>query len=134
MKQALLAIPLITLSAFAPYANARGWSRSGGTEQRTCYKEVYREEYTPGTRKNPGYVRRWTDKVRTPCKYRDGYDGPEHTFGESFDDNSCIEGAVLGGIAGGSMGGVLSTEENWIWSIPAGVITGAMVGCQIDGG
>ena len=134
MKQALLAIPLITLSAFAPVANAEQWSQSGGTEQRICYKEVYREEYTPGTRNNPGYVRRWTDKVRTPCRYRDGYDGPQHTFGESFDDNSCIEGSVLGGIAGGALGAGLSRDEGNLIGIPLGIVGGALIGCQIDGG
>ena len=40
----------------------------------------------------------------------------------------------LGGIAGGALGGTLSTQRNWIWSIPAGIIGGAMVGCQVDGG
>ena len=50
------------------------------------------------------------------------------------DDNSCIEGSVIGGIAGGAAGGTLATKKNWIWSIPLGVIGGAMVGCQVDGG
>ena len=37
------------------------------------------------------------------------------------DDNSCIEGAIIGGIPGGG-GGVLATQENWIWSIPTGIM------------
>lgn len=50
------------------------------------------------------------------------------------EDNSCIEGSILGGISGGAAGGVLSTQKNWIWSIPLGIVGGSMIGCQIDGG
>ena len=56
---------------------------------------------------------------------------PQHPISK---DNSCIEGSIIGGIAAGALGGVLSTQENWIWSIPVGVIGGALLGCQIDGG
>ena len=52
----------------------------------------------------------------------------------SVDDNSCIEGSIIGGIAGGAAGGTLATKKNWIWSLPLGVVGGAMVGCQVDGG
>ena len=45
-----------------------------------------------------------------------------------------LKEVFIGGIAGGALGGTLSTQENWIWSIPAGIIGGAMVGCQVDGG
>ena len=41
---------------------------------------------------------------------------------------------VLGGLLGGAAGGTLATQENWIWSIPVGIVGGAMVGCQVDGG
>ena len=51
-----------------------------------------------------------------------------------YDDNSCVEGTVAGGILGGALGGVLSTKDNWIWSIPTGIVGGALVGCQVDGG
>ena len=58
----------------------------------------------------------------------------EHPNVGRHDDNSCIEGTVAGGLLGGALGGVLSTQENWIWSIPLGVVGGAMTGCQVDGG
>ena len=103
------------------------YSRPGGVEQRTCYKQVYREEYVPGTRKNPGYVRRWTDKERVPCESQD------HTYVPT-DDNSCIEGSILGGIAGGGIGAALSRDEGNFIGIPLGIVGGALVGCQIDGG
>ena len=94
-----------------------------------CFEETYREEYIPGTRNNPGRVRRWTEQVEVPCTSYQPV--PSNT---QVDDNSCVEGSIIGGILGGGLGGVLSTQENWIWSIPAGVVGGAMAGCQIDGG
>ena len=137
MKQLL--IPLLLLSLSSP-AFARRQS-SGYSNQ--CFEEVYREEYIPGTVNNPGRVRRWTEQKEVPCAggqvrvYEEGYRGglvPEQHTRESRDDNSCVEGSILGGITGGALGGVLSTQENWIWSIPAGVVGGALAGCQIDGG
>jgi hypothetical protein len=50
------------------------------------------------------------------------------------DNNSCIEGSVLGGIAGGGLGAALSRGDGRWWAIPTGIVGGALVGCQIDGG
>ena len=50
------------------------------------------------------------------------------------DDNSCIEGSILGGIAGGGLGAALSRKEGRLWAIPTGIVGGALVGCQMDGG
>ena len=50
------------------------------------------------------------------------------------DDNSCLEGTLAGGVLGGALGGALAKKDNWIWSIPAGAVSGALVGCQVDGG
>ena len=114
--------------------------RKGGSETTTCVKKVYREEYIPGTsRSNPGRVRGYYERKRVPC---DAPSAPERARqGQSLaptsgtpDDNSCVEGSILGGIAGGAAGGTLATKKNWIWSIPAGVIGGALIGCQVDGG
>ena len=114
------------------------YGQSGFSNQ--CFKEVYREEYTPGTVNNPGRVRRWTEQKEVPCRPSriDTYIEPEprsrpYSQGR-VDDNSCLEGTIIGGIGGGALGGVLSTQENWIWSIPTGIIGGALAGCQIDGG
>ena len=101
-----------------------------------CFEEVYREEYIPGTMQRPGRVRTWTEQVEVPCP-GSTVRNPHYLPADpprARTENSCIEGGLLGGIAGGATGGVLSTQENWIWSIPAGVIGGAIVGCQIDGG
>lgn len=136
----LLLVPLLLLSTMPAFGRQ---AQTGYSNQ--CFEEVYREEYIPGTVNSPGRVRRWTEQKEVPCAggrttyhedYGDGYRGglvpqrPQH----HVDDNSCIEGSILGGIAGGALGGVAATQENWIWSIPAGVVGGAVVGCQIDGG
>ena len=50
------------------------------------------------------------------------------------DDNSCIEGSILGGIAGGGIAAGLSKSDAMPWSIPLGVVSGVLIGCQVDGG
>ena len=120
-------LPLLLATSLLMPTTVEAQSRSGFSNQ--CFKEVYREEYIPGTRANPGRVRRWTEKVEIPCE-----DIPEPETRSYVDDNSCLEGSIIGGIAGAGIGGVIATEENWIWSIPTGIVGGAMLGCQIDGG
>ena len=44
------------------------------------------------------------------------------------------KGILAGGVLGGALGGALAKKDNWIWSIPAGPVGGALVGCQVDGG
>ena len=39
----------------------------GYTTQRSCFKEIYREEYVPGTRSSQGYVKSFSDTVEVPC-------------------------------------------------------------------
>ena len=114
--------------------------REGGSQTTTCIKKVYREEYIPGTsRSNPGRVRGFYERQKVPCeapsapkRARQGQSSAANSGAP--DDNSCVEGSILGGIAGGAAGGTLATKNNWIWSIPAGVIGGALIGCQVDGG
>ena len=50
------------------------------------------------------------------------------------DDNSCLEGSILGGIAGAAGGAALSRDEGMFIGIPLGIVGGALIGCQIDGG
>ncbi len=125
----ILLIPLLLLATLP--VQARDYSQSGGSRQTTCIKKVYREEYVPGTRKNPGYVRRYTERVKVPCNRHQPYRQQQQ---QSVDDNSCAEGAVLGGIAGGALGAGLSRNEGNLIGIPLGIVGGALVGCQIDGG
>jgi hypothetical protein len=134
MKKSILLLLTILLLP----TNVIAGSRSGYSRDVKCYKTVYREEYIPGTRRNPGYVRTYTDKKEIPCKKKVKFIHPHphhnHNSKKHVDDNSCVEGTVVGGILGGAAGGTLATKKNWIWSIPLGVVSGAMVGCQVDGG
>ena len=43
------------------YHHARGY-----ITQRTCYKEILREEYVAETRSSKGYVKSYLDKVEVP--------------------------------------------------------------------
>ena len=41
-----------------------GWE----TTSKTCYRETYREEYVPGTRKDPGFIRTYNELIEVPCR------------------------------------------------------------------
>ena len=41
-------------------------SRSGWAEEEKCFRTEYREEYVPGTSKNPGYVKTVDERE---CKF-----------------------------------------------------------------
>ena len=81
-------------------------------------------------------------KVRVPCEPSIRYvPAPEphihsdpHPDVGKVDDNSCIEGSILGGIAGGGLGAALSRKEGRLWAIQQAIVGGALVGCQMDGG
>ena len=103
----------------------------GGARQQKCFKKVYKEEYVPGNMNRPGYVRTYKKRVRIPCNGRNrGWKNGHHNH--RVDYNSCVEGALLGGIGGAGLGGLLATKENWVWSIPTGIVGGAIVGCSMD--
>lgn len=126
-KLFLLPLSLLFISgpAMADYR------QGGGVEETACYETRYTEEYIPGTASRPGRVQSSTRRVRVPCSNSSSH---SHAQPSNVDDNSCIEGSIIGGVLGGAAGGTLATQENWIWSIPAGIVGGAMVGCQVDGG
>lgn len=107
------------------YESQRGYAR-----EEKCYRNEYREEYVPGTSKRPGYVKSYRERVKVPCKHHRHAPQNQH----QTDDNSCIEGSILGGIAGGGAGAALSRGDGRWWAIPLGIVGGSMVGCQIDGG
>ena len=136
-------LPIVLASALLLPVPALAEGQAGYSRQ--CFKEVYREEYIPGTVERPGRVRRWTEQKEVPCRdeytiqpypypnpHRSPYPLPENQTYK--DENSCVEGSVIGGLLGGGLGGILSNQENWILTVPAGIVGGAMVGCQIDGG
>ena len=107
------------------YESQRGYAR-----EEKCYRNEYREEYVPGTSKSPGYVKSYRERVKVPCERH--HHAPQNHH--QTDDNSCIEGSILGGILGGGAGAAASKGDGRYWAIPLGIVGGAMVGCQIDGG
>ena len=145
MKIALAA--LVALSACTPAV--AGESQAGWSEQRTCFKSEYREEYIPGTEDNPGYVKSWKETVEVPCETTPTYNSDPHpdvgrrssgtyrrhvTVYEDVDTNDCSEGTIAGGLLGGGLAGFGSRGKDRWWAIPAGIIGRSMVGCAMDGG
>ena len=131
------------------------------SKAKTCYQNQYVETYHPGTREKPGYVSSREERVERPCpktlhfhgrkshKHKEGHHAHNQPFSSSTDNvrrtkgygdscsrgrHSCLEGTLAGGVLGGALGGALAKKDNWIWSIPAGAVGGALVGCQVDGG
>ena len=148
MKIALAALLALTpVSAVAsPVYND---SQAGYSNQRTCFKTEYREEYVPGTEDNPGYVKSWKDTVEVPCEDSNiGWHRPHRPHRPHREDrpyyrrhvtvyedtNDCSEGTIAGGLLGGGLATAISRGKDQWWAIPTGIITGAMIGCDIDGG
>jgi hypothetical protein len=103
-------------------------------EESYCYRNT--EQYVPGYYNEfgqyvGGYVK--TNRKRVPCGYHSHRQYVPQNQHQT-DDNSCIEGSILGGIAGGGLGAALSRGDGRWWAIPLGIVGGSMVGCQVDGG
>ena len=129
----LLAL-LLVLTPTSALAEITHYQRGGVTEKK-CYRTKYREEYIPGNSLSRGYVKSYRDKVEVPCrKSFSSYSRRKKNYNSPVDDNSCIEGSILGGIAGGGAGAALSRGDGRLWAIPLGIVGGALAGCQIDGG
>ena len=132
---ALLALaPVPSLASPVPNHFQAGYSSS-----RTCFRTEYREEYIPGTADNPGYVKSWNDTLEVPCRNRHVSSEPRPyrrhvTVYEDVDTNDCSEGTIAGGLIGGGLATAISRGKDRWWAIPTGIVTGAMIGCDIDGG
>lgn len=139
---AAIAIALIGVtSAPALAGGPRFRGRTNTYHEEFCYR--YKEQYVPGYynkhgRYVGGYVKSKKEKV--PCwsinrpSYPDRYEDPAPNVGGGVNDNSCVEGAVLGGILGGGAGAAASRGDGRWWAIPLGIVGGSMLGCQVDGG
>ncbi len=130
---------LVALSAATPAL--AGEYQPGYSHERTCFRSEYREEYIPGTEDDPGYVRSWKETIEVPCEDVPtdvGRNRPSYrrhvTVYEDVDTNDCSEGTIAGGLLGGGIAAGISRGKDRWWAIPTGIITGAMVGCDIDGG
>ena len=133
-KSTIFSILIICSGSTTIYADEyqRGFSSS-----RTCTRNEYREEYIPGTRRNPGYVKHWEETIELPCPTHSSTTSPPTNptkTEENVDTNDCSEGTIAGGILGGGLATAISRGKDRWWAIPAGVIGGSMVGCEVDGG
>ena len=134
--------------AYDRYQNHRGYAN-----QRTCYKEIYREEYVAGTRSSKGYVKSYLDKVQVPCslisRNRPAHIQPSHhnhfhyfshnyhrhykPYNSKFlvspidstNGGSCSSSsATTGGLLGGGLAAAISDKDAYAWSIPLGAVLG----------
>ena len=124
----ILLTSLIALGSISPvFAD----QKAGYSEDRTCYKTEYREEYVPGTLENPGYIRTYNETVEVPCRDRGGYTRRETI---EYDTNDCTDGKIAGGLLGGGAAAAMSRGDGRWWAIPLGVVVGSAIGCDVDGG
>tara|TARA_B100000287_G_scaffold249224_1_gene234293 strand:+ start:653 stop:1045 length:393 start_codon:yes stop_codon:yes gene_type:complete len=128
----ILFASLIALSSISPVL--AGESQSGFSEQRTCLKTEYREEYVPGTRQNPGYIKTYNETYEVPCNNDTANRRVYRETTVEYDTNDCTDGKVAGGILGGGLAAALSRGDGRWWAIPLGVVGGSVIGCDIDGG
>ena len=140
---------LAVLLALTPVSALAGEYQAGYSNQRSCFKTEYREEYIPGTEDSPGYVKSWKDTVEVPCKDSNpnvGWgDRPSRPTREGRpyyrrhvtvyeDTNDCSDGKMAGLLLGGGAGAALSRGDGRWWAIPLGAVIGSSIGCDIDGG
>ena len=105
------------------------------TTSKTCYRETYREEYIPGTREDPGFIKTYNELIEVPCR-NDKYADPiikRETVVE-YDDNDCTDGKVAGAVLGGGLGAAISRDDGRWWAIPLGAVVGSKIGCDAAGG
>ena len=127
MKNFLLFLLFLSSSTLPAISNEIESYRSGNSNARTCTRKEYREEYIPGTPEAPGYVKNWYEYVEIPCN-------SNSQRNQRVDDNDCKEGSWIGGLLGAGIAASGSRGKGRLWAVPAGGVTGALIGCQIDGG
>ena len=125
----ILLASVIALSSVTPVL-ADDYQR-GYSSSRTCLKTEYREEYVPGTRDNPGYIKTYNETVEVPCSNRSSVIR-ETTV--QYDNNDCTDGKIAGALLGGGAAAAMSRGDGRWWAIPLGVVTGSAIGCDLDGG
>ena len=133
-RMKLLASLSILLLLPVPSLAGGNHSQRGYSQEQTCYENTYREEYIPGTSRNPGYIKRHRERVVVPCENSGPQYYPQERPQANQDTNSCLEGSIIGALLGGGIGGAVSRGEGrWI-GVPGGAVAGALIGCQVDGG
>ena len=126
---------LASLIALTPVSASADDVIKWETTSKTCYRETYREEYIPGTREDPGFIKTYNELIEVPCR-NDKYADPiikRETIVE-YDDNDCTDGKVAGAVLGGGLGAAVSRGEGRWWAIPLGAVVGSKIGCDAAGG
>ena len=85
----------------------------------------YREEYIPGTKSNPGYVKSNEVEIVIPC-------GGQRKA-ERIDDNDSSEALFIEGIIGAGIVQSSSRGKDRFWAVPVSGTSGALIGFQVDG-
>ena len=142
-------IALAALLALAPVPSLASpvpnHSQAGYSNQRSCHKTGYREEYIPGTEDNPGYVKSWKDTIEVPCQDVNPdvgwrrHPSPTRPYYRRHvtvyeDTNDCSDGKIAGGLLGGGIGAAVSRGDGRWWAIPLGAVVGSHIGCDLAGG
>ena len=127
---------LASLIALTPVSASADDVIKWETTSKTCYRETYREEYIPGTKKDPGYVRTFSELLEVPCQddYADSDPIIRRETVVEYDDNDCTDGKVAGAVLGGGLGGAISRDDGRWWAIPLGAVIGSKIGCDAAGG
>ena len=126
---------LASLIALTPVSASADEVIQWETTSKTCYRETYREEYIPGTREDPGFIKTYNELIEVPCR-NDRYADPiikRETVVE-YDDNDCTDGKVAGAVLGGGLGAAISRDDGRWWAIPLGAVIGSKIGCDAAGG
>ena len=126
---------LASLIALTPVSASADDIIEQETTSKTCYRETYREEYIPGTREDPGFIKTYNELIEVPCR-NDRYADPvirRETVVE-YDDNDCTDGKVAGAVLGGGLGAAISRDDGRWWAIPLGAVIGSKIGCDAAGG
>ena len=127
----LLLASLIALTPVSASADdVIGWE----TTSKTCYRETYREEYVPGTREDPGFIRTFNELIEIPCRSKISDPVIRRETVVEYDDNDCTDGKVAGAVLGGGLGAAISRGEGRWWAIPLGAVVGSKIGCDAAGG
>tara|TARA_Y100001968_G_scaffold323266_1_gene360667 strand:- start:270 stop:668 length:399 start_codon:yes stop_codon:yes gene_type:complete len=119
---------------------------AGYSRIQVCSQSIYQEKYIPGTAKNPGYVKSWTENVEIPChryvRQKKYYRGSRNYYQPNFyktrktmrisrsnkESSSCNSARTAAGLVGGGLAAALSKQDAYGWSIPLGAILGMGVG------
>ncbi len=125
---------LASLIALTPVSASADDVIQWETTSKTCYRETYREEYVPGTREDPGFIRTFSELIEVPCRSKISDPVIRRETVVEYDDNDCTDGKVAGAVLGGGLGAAISRDDGRWWAIPLGAVIGSKIGCDAAGG